>query len=200
VAKRIVCIVEGQGDVEAIPIVVRRIAERIDPEIVVQVPTPMRIPKSRLVKPTELERAVEFAARQIAGAGAVLVVVDSDDDCPAVNGPTLLGRAGGVRIGLPVAVVLANREFESWFIAAAGSLAGCAGLASDIQAPANPESIRGAKEWLTARMIGTRAYSPTLDQPAMAAAFDLASALGANSFEKLHREIERLLLEAPDAW
>ncbi len=199
-AKRIVCIVEGQGDVEAIPIVVRRIAERIDPEIVVQVPTPMRIPKSRLVKPTELERAVEFAARQIAGAGAVLVVVDSDDDCPAVNGPTLLGRAGGVRIGLPVAVVLANREFESWFIAAAGSLAGCAGLASDIQAPANPESIRGAKEWLTARMISTRAYSPTLDQPAMAAAFDLASALGANSFEKLHREIERLLLEAPDAW
>lgn len=130
----------------------------------------------------------------------MLVVVDSDEECPAISGPSLLERASVVRINLPVAVVLAKHEFESWFIAAAGSLAGCAGLRDDIQAPANPESIQGAKEWLTERMVGTRAYTPTLDQPLLASTFDLASALCAGSFEKFHREVERLLSQAPDAW
>lgn len=198
--KRIACIVEGQGDVEAVPIVVQRIAALMIPPIVVQVPTPMRIPKGRLVKPQELERTVEFAARKVAGTGAVLVVLDSDDDCPGVSGPSLLQRASRVRIGLPVAVVFAKHEFESWFIAAAESLAGHAGLVNEIQAPANPESIRGAKEWLTARMAGTRTYTPTLDQPILASAFDLASALSADSFEKFYRETSRLLSEAADAW
>jgi hypothetical protein len=151
-----------------------------------------------LVKPGELERAVELAARRVAGGGGVLVVLDSDDDCPAQVGPALLARAASVRLGLPVAVVLAKSEFESWFVAAAESLAGSAGLPADLQAPAVPESIRGAKEWLTERMHGSRSYSPTLDQPVLAREFDLTMALRADSFQKFHRETSRLLAEVPD--
>ena len=192
--------VEGHGDVEAVPILVQRIAQQTVPPVVVQVSAPLRTPKSRLVKPDELERAVEFAARRVAGTGGVLVVVDSDDDCPAEVGPNLLARAAKVRIGFPVAVVLAKCEFETWFIAAAESLAGRIGLPADLQPPHNPETIRGAKEWLTERMHGSRSYSPTLDQPVLAQHFDLDSALRSDSFAKLRREVERLLNEAPDAW
>ncbi len=197
-AKRIACIVEGHGDVEAVPIVIRRIAEQMLPPIMVHVTAPLRTPKSKLVKPGELERAVEFAARKISGSGGVLIILDSDDDCPATVGPALLSRASGVRNGLLVAVILAKREFESWFIAAAESLGGRAGLPVALQAPDQPETIRGAKEWLTERMSGTRSYSPTLDQPNLAREFDLHAALGTDSFEKFHREIVRLLLDAPE--
>jgi hypothetical protein len=132
------------------------------------------------------------------GTGGVLVVLDSDDDCPAQAGPNLLTRAAAVRVGLPIAVVLAKHEFESWFIAAAESIAGQLGLPADLQSPNDPESIRGAKEWLTGKMLGSRSYSPTLDQPALASRFDLGVALRANSFEKFHRETTRLLLTVPD--
>jgi hypothetical protein len=193
-------VVEGHGDVEAVPIVIQRIAAQSAAPVVVQVPPPMRTPKSKLVKPGELERAVEFAARRVGGAGAVLVLFDSDDDCPAVVGPELLARASNVRIGLPVAVVLAKREFESWFLAAAESLADRISLPPDLTAPPNPENIQGAKEWLTEKMRGTRSYSPTLDQPFLARHFDLNRALQADSFTKFRREVERLLNQAPDAW
>ncbi len=153
-ARRIACVVEGHGDIEAVPIVVRRIAEQILPPVIVHVTAPVRTPKSKLVKPGELERAVELAARRVAGGGGVLVVLDSDDDCPAQIGPALLARAAGVRNGMPVAVVVAKSEFESWFVAAAESIAGKAGLPVDLQHPLDPESIRGAKEWLTQRMFG----------------------------------------------
>lgn len=199
-AKRIACVVEGNGDVDAVPILVRRIAQQEDPPIVVQVTAPLRTPKSRLVKAGELERAVEFAARRVAGTGGILVVLDSDDDCPGEVGPELLARASSVRIGLPVAVVLAKHEFESWFVAAAASLAGRVGLPANLTAPPDPENIRGAKEWLSERMEGTRSYSPTLDQPVLASHFDLTSAAQADSFEKFQRETRRLLREAADAW
>lgn len=197
-ARRIACVVEGHGDIEAVPIVVRRIAEQILPPVIVHVTAPVRTPKSKLVKPGELERAVELAARRVAGGGGVLVVLDSDDDCPAQIGPALLARAAGVRNGMPVAVVVAKSEFESWFVAAAESIAGKAGLPVDLQHPLDPESIRGAKEWLTQRMFGTRSYSPTLDQPALARQFDLAMARRAESFDKFHRETARLLAQVPD--
>lgn len=192
---KIACIVEGHGDREAVPVIIRRIASQLDPAMVVNLPSPLRIPKSRLLKPGELERAVEFSARRIASRGAILILIDSDDDCPALLGPELLQRAIGTRNDLHVAVVVAKHEFESWFLAAAESLRGNRGLASTLDAPPDPESIRGAKEWLSAHMQGGRVYSETIDQPALADRFDLDTARRADSFDKFYREIVRLLAE-----
>lgn len=96
------CIVEGHGEVEAVPVLIRRIAAAVDPTLVLRIPHPIRIPRSRLVKPGELERAVELAARQVGARGAVLVVLDADDDCPAQRAPELLGRAVQARPDLPI--------------------------------------------------------------------------------------------------
>ena len=177
------CVVEGHGETEAVPVIVRRIAGEIDPAIAIRIPPPIRTPKSKLLKPRELERAVELAARKLEGPGGVFVLLDSDDDCPAERGPELLTRAITARADVPIAVVLAKREFEAWFLAAAVSLRGHRGLPDDLQPPPDPENVHGAKEWLSDRMVSGRGYSETLDQTAFAAVFDLGLARRSDSFD-----------------
>jgi hypothetical protein len=190
---RIASIVEGHGECEAVPILVRRIAQSLDPALLPVVSPVLRVPASRLVRSGEIERAIELAARKNSGKGGILVLLDCDDGCPAHEGPALLQRAVKARSDLPVSVVLARREFEAWFLAAAESLRGQRGLPADLAGPPDPEAIRGAKEWLEARMPPGRSYSESSDQPALAAIFDMKAARRAGSFDKCHREVIRLL-------
>jgi hypothetical protein len=190
---KLVCIVEGHGEVDAVPILVRRLVQVIQPSLALQIEQPLRIPRNKLTKPRELERAVELAGRRVGPAGAVLLILDSDDECPASLAPSLLTRAREARSDLDIGVVLAKREFEAWFLAAADSLRGKRGLDSNLTAPDDPESIRGAKEWLTARMATGRRYVETLDQAALAATFDLELARRAPSFDKLYRQVAALI-------
>jgi hypothetical protein len=192
---RIAAIVEGYGECEAVPILIRRIAQTIDPGFVPIVFPPLRVPASRLMKQGEMERSIDFAARKLQGQGGILVVLDCDwdDGCPAMDGPALLKRALDVRGDLPVAVIFAKREFEAWFLAAAESLRGKHGLPSDLQSPAGPEDIRGAKEWLSDRMPHGRSYAETTDQPAFTAIFDMNMARRADSFDKCYRAVESML-------
>jgi len=186
-------IVEGHGDALSLPILMRRIAEVVDPGLGIKVTTVIRTPRSKLVKPGELERVVELAARKLARPAAILLLLDADTDCPAELGSSLLHRARTQRGDLPIAAVLAKHEFENWFIAAAESLRGRRGLPQDLTAPQEPESIEAAKAWLSTRMPRHNPYSETIDQPALTAQFNLEMARRSGSFDKLHREIERLL-------
>jgi hypothetical protein len=129
------------------------------------------------LKQGELERAVELAALNAEFDGGILVILDSNDSCPAVLGPQLLARVRVARSDMPSAVVLANREFEAWFLASAESLRGHRGLPQDLQSPVNPEEIRGAKEWLE-RYVP---YAPTIDQAALTSAFEFSAARRASS-------------------
>src|ERR1035437_8515900 len=187
-------VVEGHGDFKAAPILFRRIGYDIDPTVPLDVQQPIRRPRSSLVRTAgELERAVELAALKARPRGGVFVLVDSDDDCPAELAPRLLARAEVAGMGLPVSVILPQREFEAWFLVAAEWIRGKGGLPADLAPPQDPEEIRGAKGWLRERMHG-RVYSETIDQPALAAIFDLNQARAAKSFDKCCREL-RLLIE-----
>lgn len=106
------CVVEGHGEVAALPVLIRRVVQVLTPSSpAVEVPRPHRQPRSRLVQTGELEKASQFAALRVGDRpGGVLIVIDSDDDCPAVLGPALLGRARGAALGVPTQVVLAHRE------------------------------------------------------------------------------------------
>jgi hypothetical protein len=158
----------------------------------VEIPHPIRIAKSKLLKTGELERAIALAALQVNGRGAILILVDSDDDCPAILAPALLARARAARNDLPIGVVLPNKEFESWFLAAAHSLGGRKGLPLGLEAPPNPEEVRGAKEWLNRQLV-SGSYAPAVDQASLTGAFDIELARRAKSFDKCYREVVNLL-------
>ena len=192
---QISCIVEGHGEMEAAPILIRRIAESLYPELEIITPRPIRVSRDKVVKSGELEREVELAAQKLRGRGAIFILLDSDDDCPARLGPELRNRALQVHGNLPIAVVLAKREFESWFLAAAVSLRGQRGLKSDLEPPNDPEAIRGAKEWLSLRMEGAGTYKPTVDQPKLTYRIDFNQARRAHSFNKCYRDIVYLIEE-----
>jgi hypothetical protein len=186
---RIATIVEGHGDVVAVPILIRRLIEASGVPVSMQ--RPIRLPRGKLVKKDEFQRVIELAARATSVEDRILVLFDSDEDCAARLAPQLRAWAAQARSDRRVHVVLAVREFEAWFLAAAGSLAGQRGLAADVGPPADPEAVADAKGWLSGRMR-TR-YSETIDQPAFAATFDLVAARTCPSFEKLAREVGAML-------
>lgn len=189
-------VVTGHGEVTALPVLLRRIAGEVAPSIAIECPRPVRVPEGRIGKPAELERAARLASRRLVRPGGVIVLLDADDDsaCPASRGPELLSVAQKATGGAAVSVVLAKREFESWFLAAAESLRGVRGLRVDLAAPFDPEGVRGAKEWLSDRKTDGFRYRETSDQAALAAQFDLATARRRSpSFAKLCRDVRRLL-------
>lgn len=200
---RLACVVEGDGDEAAVPILVRRIIAEIAPTAYIECPKPVRMPRDKLLRsPHELERALLYARLQTGDRGAILVMIDSDGEPPCQVGPELLGRARQTVTDLEVGVVLAHREFEAWFLAAAESLRGHRDLPADLTGPLDPEAVADAKGWLRERMPPGRRYRETKDQPALAAAFDLQAARRSHSFDKCYREVERLvraLVGTPDA-
>ena len=189
----IATIVEGHGEVEAVPILLRRIAERVAPGVVVQTPPAIRVKRDQVFKAGELEQAVELAARQTQPDGRILVLLDADDDCPAQTAPEVLQRARHARGDREIRIVMAKAEYEAWFLAAAESIAGHHNIDTRTTAPNDPESIRGAKEWLRNKMPRGQRYSETLHQPALTRIFDLDAARAAPSFDKLWRDVSELL-------
>jgi hypothetical protein len=191
------CIVEGHGEVKAVPLLLRRLGQQCDPSLYLNIPQPFRAGRYKLVKPGELERAVEIVARRLETRRAILILIDAEDDCPKELAPQLCARAERTRSDVPVGVVLAKREFEAWFLAAIESLGGRRGLADALAPVEDPEAIRDVKRLLTRNMQGSRAYSETVDQPALAALFDLQLARErSDSFDKCWREVSRLFGEA----
>lgn len=195
------CIVEGHGEEQALPVLLRRILATYRPGCVLAGPRPLRLARGKLLKENELERSVELMARRVAPRGALLILIDADDDCAAQMGPVLLSRARKVRADLPVGAVLAVREFEAWFLAGARSLQGLRGLPPSLEPPSAPESIRGAKEWLSRQRVDGHRYNEVLDQAALSARLSLEEARGASSFDKFVRDVLRLTdtLRAPDS-
>jgi hypothetical protein len=191
------CIVEGHGEVQALPILIRRIAERVAPDLYTHVHPPIRIPANKLILEGELERALRLACIRLEPRGGVFVLLDSEDDLPCEVAPSLQTRAEAC-MQLPVSIVLAYREYETWFLAGATSLRGLRGLPADLAPPENPEQPRGAKEWLSQHMLGSRRYLETSDQAALTAALDLDLARSNASFDKCYRELSRLLREVAE--
>lgn len=191
---RIAAIVEGDGEVDSVPALIRRFAEILNMHGRVEVKPVIRQPASRLLKPGELERHVELAVRKLDGPGGLFVLLDCEDGCPATLGPVLLERVKKARPAVPAALVLAHREYEAWFLAAASSLAGQRGLPPDLADHPAPETVRGCKEWLSRQLPKGRGYSECRDQPALTTLFDMTLAHdNSSSFEKCWREINSLL-------
>lgn len=172
----IACIVEGDGEDEALPVLVRRLVTEVDPTLYVRVSLPVSWSRGRLVKQQLLASAVSLAAQRATASSAILIVLDADDDCPKDLGADMLAWAQSAWSDVPIGVVIANREYEAWFLAAAESLRGHRGLRDDLTAPVDCDSIRDAKGWLKARAAGRERYDPIDHQASFSAQVDLEMA------------------------
>lgn len=185
----IVPIVEGDGEVSALPVLLRRLAEWKPAAEMVNVLQPIRVKRDRFLnKEEELRKQVLLAAAKCGDDGWILILLDADDDCPATFGQDILKRARQIAPHRKVSVVFAKREFEAWFIAAALSINGHRGFFARENERVDAETPRDAKGWIRERMSGGT-YRELLDQPAFAARFDLQLAYdNSRSFRKLCKE------------
>lgn len=188
----VVAIVEGDGEVQALPVLLRRVGQWLTPESYVEVPTPIRVRRDRFInRPEEFVRHIKLAAAKCGDDGWILILLDADDDCPAELGQQLLARAAAVAPHRHISVVLANKEYEAWFIASCTSLHGCRTFSYTGPHNFDPEGIRDAKGWMRARM-GCGTYRELTDQAGFSAQMDLHSARErSRSFRKLCEEWER---------
>ena len=188
-------IVEGLSEVQAVPVLLRRLLSRFEREDI-QIARPFRVSRLKVVRPGELERAILQGSRDRKNIAALLVLLDADDDDPASLEAHLLERCRAATV-LPAAVVAAQREFESWLLGAKESFRGFRGIRPDASAPPDPESIRGAKERLSRNMTA-RSYVEVDDQPAFAERLDLDLAFQrCASLRRLADEVGRLANESP---
>ena len=177
-------IVEGQGDEAAVPVLLRRLRDEAQ-AWGLEVGRPHRKRRTQLVKKDSLQAAVRVAALR-ENCGAILVLFDADDDCPKELAPILEAWAREVAGGRPCAVVMANREYEAWFLASIETLRGLGSILPDATSHDEPEAPRDAKGELERRMPRRASYSPTVDQAALTARLDLRRVyLGCRSFRKL---------------
>jgi Domain of unknown function (DUF4276) len=191
----IIIIVEGQGDEEALPVLARKLlrARAAYPTIETH-----RVKRNRVVKPGELEKAVEFAALA-ADCSGVLVVLDADEDCPAILGPDLAARAAAAATHKIVGVALANAEFESWALAGIEGLRGRRGIDPTAVWTGDPDAVRSPKGALERLMRG-RSYLETDDQAAFAELLNPEHARRTSrSFRKFEKELLRIAGLPPEA-
>ena len=196
---KIASIVEGDGEVAALPVLLRRLIEWRALDCYHHVQMPIKVRRDRFLnRDEEFRRMLHLAAAKCGDGGWILVLLDADDDCPATLGPQIATRAAQCVPHRSVSVVLANREYEAWFIAAATSLNGHRGFTLDPTDRTDPETPRDAKGWLKRRMDGG-AYGETTDQPAFTACMDLQQAFDhSRSFRKLYKEWARHALQGVD--
>lgn len=192
--KRILPIVEGQGDVFAVPVLVRRILQahgRFD----VQALPPHKRGELPTVK-KHFTNIFQVAAKEQA---SILCVLDFDcAQCVDVlqDERDLRQLAQQIRPDIPFAACLIVKEFESLFLwDEVGARKVLPYIVKSTQFPANPEDIRPVKEWLSDAQPSGMAYKPTVHQAKLAAAINLdALRERSPSYQRLETAVLQLTL------
>ena len=196
-AQTIVPIVEGQGDVKAAPALIRRVLHEDLGEYQFQVAPAKRLKRTRIR--SDLSKVLEYAAKE-SEAGAIIVIVDADNDCAQELARKMSRISVQRNIGLPVGIVCPKTEYESWFIASIDDIkaqaVGQRGFVIDSAAhcPNNVEAISDPKKWLSDRMRTNMAYKPTQDQTPLTHKMNLQRVKArSRSFRRLCHAVEEVV-------
>lgn len=186
----IIPIVEGPGDIEAVPALLTRILQD-------EGHWQWYIGRAHKAHNLDtLKNGLEYFLRNAAkqkNCAAILILLDLDDGCPKEEAEKLAKEIKALNLAQPVAIVFAYREYEAWFLASLPTIAGHHNLPSDVVYQGDPESKRDAKGWLKQRMVGRR-YNPTTHQKKFTSLIDLELAYeNSRSFQRLYHAIEQLL-------
>ncbi len=209
--RRLILFVEGEGEAEAVPTLVRRLlTEQGNWHDALLDDNPFRVGSvDKLVKADfhDWKRFLRASLKRPNVAG-VLLILDGDMEkvagkvfCAAVVAKSLAGAAMHVGAGktFSVAVVFARQEYETWLIAGVASLAGRRLpdgrlIEPNAKAPDGDLELspRDAKGWLRAIVEG--GYKPTRDQAALTKLVDLEviRARKLRSFRRLESAVSSL--------
>ncbi|MDP2359741.1 MAG: DUF4276 family protein [bacterium] len=183
----ILAFVEGEGEALAVPLLLRRLVWEMQ-VFDVQIGTAVRRTRDRLAGRDGL-RATMDLARRIKDVEGVLLLLDADDDCPAVEGPRITEWLRDVAPDVRSGLVMANREYEAWFLASWETMTETGDRARLMNDPDVPRDAKGR----VARGLGIRYHEP-FDQVRLTNLIDLrVAAQRSRSFRKLVMEVERLL-------
>lgn len=190
----IASIVEGHGEEKALPVLLRRLVAHLEPGTYADIQRPYRIPRDRMLRSDHLGNALTIVTSRTPPPTGILILLDADDDCAVELAQRLRDHAHDTHTHVPLVTIAAVREFEAWFLAGAAGLSGQAGLPDTLAPPTAPETIRGAKEWLSRHMPPGSTYQETSHQPSFATRFDLDTARAtAPSFDKFCRDVHFFL-------
>jgi Domain of unknown function (DUF4276) len=209
--RRLILFVEGEGEADAVPRLVRRLlTAQGDWHDVLLDDRPFRVGSiDKLVK-ADFRDWKRFlgASLKRPDVGGVLLILDGDIEqvggkafCAAALAKSLAGAAIHVGAGrtFSVAVVFARQEYETWLIAGIASLAGRRlpdGRLIDSNARAPEGNLeagpRNAKGWLSKIVEG--GYKPTRDQAAFTKVVDIEviRARKLRSFRRLESAVSSL--------
>lgn len=189
-------VVEGDGDVRAVRILLRRVCGEVYSRWDVEIRQPWRLPRSQMTIHTEIGRVYRALARGLAaGGGGVIMVLDQDDDTDISR---LVDEVSAPMAGMAdLRVVVACREYEAWFLGGIESLRIHPSVRDDARFDSDPEAPRDAKGRL--RQLMHESYRETRHQPAFSELLAIdATRRRCPSFDHLVRAVGQLI-GAPDA-
>lgn len=187
-----ILIVEGAGDVAAIPLLIRKVLYEHGIFHVQTAPRPKtKVEVGKLRQPGELERYIDFCNRE--SGDSILLAIDSDDHCPVAVALEFAARIKNTGLRKPASVCLFNREYESIFLPSIDRIADLYPdfKWSNTEVTQHPETIREVKGTISKMMPADRAYKPTRDQARFTDAIDLAVTRAAS---RSFRHFEKSLL------
>ena len=192
--KKLIPIIEGDGEMKAIPNLLSRILTMkqaydwgVGRPIQGKSLGHLRKNLSRFLALAELE-----------GAAATIIILDLDDGCPRHEAASLVQeiKAIGGRVN-PVAVVFAHREYEAWLLASLATIAGQYHIPLDAAFSGEVESLRDVKGWFTRQMCHdgvARRYKETIHQVELTRLMDLDRvAVQSRSFRRLLKAVDEVV-------
>lgn len=191
----IIPVVEGAGDVSAFPSLLGRILweryERTD-VIVAQGNMVVRA-NGRQNLENKLEKFLGHALNK-PNCDAILVLLDTDGECPVELAQRLLQRCEQMGLMRPLEIVCAHWSYESWFLASMDTIKGQRGIPDTAALSQEAEGIPNPKQWLTNQMPHGQAYKETLHQASLSSFIDIEMAYrNSRSFRRLCHALELLL-------
>jgi hypothetical protein len=185
-------IVEGPGEVEAVPILLRRLLEERQAYGVTIQKSINANGIGNIKAQKGLERFLKLA--EIHSCNAILVLIDADVDCAKSIASELADRARLQNPHIATAVVAAKYRFENWFPASLETLSGRRNFQTELPIITDPEAMPDPKRWISNHKTKGRIYKETMDQAPMSQLIDLGLvSQRSRSFRRLVHAVDELL-------
>ena len=178
-------IVEGPGDVAAVPVLLRKLLH----ESMLRHDTVVMKPVNCTGKSNLRKRIQDYISYCLGNnCDAILVLFDADSDCALELVREVCEKCRRLNLPVPIAVVCAVREYESWFLASVASIVG-----HEAAPETNPEAVVNPKDRLKSLLSQGR-YRETEHQAKLTARIDLdAASKNSRSFMRLRHAVEELV-------